>query len=160
MKLEINKNPNQSIRNQARTFNKPEATMRKLVKVDLSLKSLAVVQVQQLTPLQKSKRLEMCRDMLNKLKGEAAGKTLIFSDEKDFHLNKHLNRRNNTIAASAKTTEPSNRFQGHPKFPQKAMFWGWIGSDGKVFPGVWIKGTMDGPIHVQVHLNQQGLPHP
>ncbi len=36
-----------------------------------------------------------------------------------------------------------NRFQGRPKFPKKAMFFGFIGSDGKAFPGIWVEGTMD-----------------
>ncbi len=46
VRAEIDLNLNQSIKNLARTFNKPEATMRKLVKMDLGIKSLAVVQVQ------------------------------------------------------------------------------------------------------------------
>ncbi len=81
--------------------------------------------------------------MINKVKGKSAGKILVFSNE-DFHLSKHLNRRNNrTLAASTKAVDPVNRFQGHPKFPKKAMFFGFIRSDGKAFPGIWVKGTMD-----------------
>ncbi len=86
----------------------------------------------------------MSTTMINKLKGEVSGKILVFSDEKDFHLNKHLNRRNDrTLAASAKDVDKANRFQGRPKFPKKAMFFGFIGSDGKAFPGIWIDGTMN-----------------
>ena len=140
----IKQNPNVSIRALAREFETPEATMRRLVKEDLGLKSLAKVKVQQLTPAQREKRLEMCRLMLSKLKREAAGKILIFSDEKDFHLTKHHNRRNDrTLATNAKAVDPTHRFQGHAKFPQKAMFFGFIGSDGKAFPGIWINGTLD-----------------
>ncbi len=103
VRAEVNKNPNQSIRNLARTFNVSAMTMKMLVNNDLGLKSLAVVQVQQLTPLQRQRRLEMCTAMINELKGKSAGKILVFSDEKDFHLSKHPNRRNNrTLAACTK----------------------------------------------------------
>ena len=140
----INANPNVSIRGLAREFEVPVMTMHRLVKEDLGLKSLTVVQVQQLTPARRAKRLELCRGMLNKLRREAACKVLVLSDEKDCHLNKHLNKRNHRIiGASAKAVDPAHRFQGRPKFPQKAMFFGYMGSDGKVFPGVWVKGTVD-----------------
>ncbi len=118
--------------------------MKRLVNNDLGLKSLAMVQVQQLTPLHRQRRLEMCTAMINKLKGKLASKILVFSDKKDFHLSKHLNRRNNrTLVASTKAVDLVNRFQGRPKFPKKAMFFGFIGTDGKAFPGIWVKGTMD-----------------
>ncbi len=106
-------------------FNVPESSMRSIVRMDMGLKSLVVLQVQQLTSLHQEKFLKMAQVMLNKLKNEVAGKVLIFSDEKDFHLNKHLNRRNNcTIATNAKAADLANRFQGQPKFPQKAMYFG------------------------------------
>ncbi len=135
----VDEDPNVSIRALAREFGVAEATMRRVVKVDLGLKSLAVLQVQQLTPSQIEKRLAMSTFMLNWLKGEHGWKKLVFSDEKDFHLNKHLNRRNNrTMAPSSKDVKPSNRYQGRPKFAKKAMFFGYVGSDGTAFPGLWI----------------------
>ncbi len=144
VRTEIDANPNQSMRNLSRMFNVPESSMRSIVRMDLGLKSLVVLQVQQLMPFHQEKCLKMAWVMLNKLKKEVAGKVLIFSNENDFHLNKHLNRRNNhTIAANAKAVDPANRFQGWLKFLQKAMFFGFVGSDGKAFPGVWIKGTMN-----------------
>ena len=118
----VDEDPNVSIRALAREFGVAEATMRRVVKVDLGLKSLAVLQVQQLTPSQIEKRLVMSTFMLNWLKGEHGWKKLVFSDEKDFHLNKHLNRRNNrTMAPSSKDVKPSNRYQGRPKFAKKAL---------------------------------------
>ncbi len=155
VRAEINKDPNQLVRSLARKFNVAESTMRAIVKSDLGLKSLAVLQVQQLTPLQCEKHLKMCRMMVNKLKREVAGKILIFSDEKDFHLSKHLNHRNaRTIAPSAANANPSNRFQGCPKFPKKAMFFGFIGSDGKAFPGVWTEGTMDAAMYRSILIRK------
>ncbi len=93
--------------------------------------------------------------MLNKLKGEMAGKVVIFSDEKDFHLMKHVNRRSNrTIASSAKDMVPEDRFIGVAKFPQMAMFFGFVSSDGKAFPGVWVNGTLDGPKYKSILIHK------
>ena len=152
----IEQDPNVSIRALGREFGVAEATMRRVVKKDLGLKSLAKPKIQQLTPTQREKRLIMCRLMLNRMKGMT--KPLIFSDEKDFLLTKHHNRRNErTIASSSKDVDPSNRFVGRPKFPQKAMFFGFVGSDGKSFPGVWIKGTLNADRYKQI-LIHNGIP--
>ena len=154
VRTKIDANPNQSVRNLSRMFNVPESSMRSIVRMDLGLKSLVVLQVQQLMPFHQEKCLKMAWVMLNKLKKEVAGKVLIFSNENDFHLNKHLNRRNNhTIAANGKTVDPANRFQGQPKFPQKAMFLGFVGNDGKAFPGMWIKGTMNGHMYKSIPIH-------
>ncbi len=140
----IQDNPNTSIRALARQFNVSEYTMRTVVKKDLGLKSLAVVRAQQLTPAQRDGRRTKGRIILNKLKSDAAGKIIVYSDEKDFHVDKYVNRRNSrTIARSAKDVEPSNRFVGRSKFPAKAMLFGFVGSDGTAFPPVWVKGNMD-----------------
>ncbi len=81
--------------------------------------------------------------MLNKLQRKVAGKILVMTDEKDFHLTKHHNHRNDrTLAENAKAVDPVNRFQGCPKFPKKAMFLGYLGSNGKAFPGIWLEGRV------------------
>ena len=140
----IEENPNTSIRRLGRELEVPKSTMERVVKKDLALKSLAVVRCQQLTPAQRDGRRSMGTTILAKLKNEAAGKILVFSDEKDFHVDKHINRRNErTIATSAKAVDPSNRFVGRSKFPQKAMLFAFVGSDGTAFPPVWIDGTLD-----------------
>ncbi len=147
----VDEDPNVSIRGLAREFQVAQTTMRRVVREDLGLKYLSVLQVQQLTPLQREKRLTMSKAMLNRLKRDDINKILCFSDEKDFHLNKHLNRRNHrTMAPSAKDVDPANRYQGRPKFPKKAMFFGYVGSDGTAFPGLWIEGTLDGPKYKQM----------
>ena len=151
----VKENPNRLIRGLARELTVSPTTMRRVVREDLGLKSLAVIQVQQLTPLQIEKRLLMATHMLNRIKGADFCKNLIVSDEKDFHLNKHLNRRNHrTLAPSTKDVEPRNRYQGRPKFPKKAMFFGYVGSDGTAFPGLWIEGTLDGPKYKQMLIRQ------
>ncbi len=62
----------------------------------------------------------------------------------DFHVDKYLSRRNErTLASSAKTMDLANRFSGKAKFPKKAMLFGFVGSDGIVFPPVWVHGNLD-----------------
>ncbi len=94
VKTKIKENPSTSIRTLARDFSMLKTTMRRLVKVDLGLKSLAKTKVQQLTPVQGSKRESRGLKMLNLLCQETVGHVLVFSDEKDFHVDKFLNRRN------------------------------------------------------------------
>ncbi len=144
VKDEIDDDPEISIRELARRFDVDEKTMRKVVKKDLRLKSLAVVKAQQLTPAQREGRRVKGAVILSRLKNEVKGKILVFSDEKDFHIDKHVNRRNQrVIAESASAIARSDRFVGRSKFPAKAMLFGFVGSDGTAFPPVWIKGTMD-----------------
>ncbi len=140
----IKGNPNISIRALAREFRMAQTMRRRLVKEDLGMKSLAKPKIQQLTPVQRQKRLDMCKFMLNRPQREDTGKILVFSDKKDFHLIKHHNRRNDRIiASSAKAVDSANRFMGRPKLPQKAMLFGFVGSDRKAFPGVWVKSILD-----------------
>ncbi len=144
VKRSLDQDNNVSIRKLAREHNVPVRTMGRLVKVDLGMRSLALTPCQALTPTQKEKRVAMGTIMLNKLKGDAAGKTLIFSDEKDFHMDKHANRRNTrVIAKSNKDLTPDQKYLGHSKFPRKAMLFGFVGSDGKIFPPVWVRTPMD-----------------
>ncbi len=99
VKENIEANPEVSIRKLARDHKVPESTMRNLVKDDLGLKSLATLKTQQLTPRQRQGRTEKGRVILSLLKGSAAGKVLVFSDEKDFHIDKYHNRRNSRVIA-------------------------------------------------------------
>ena len=137
--------PNVSVRGLSREFGMARMMRRRLVKEDLGLKSLAKVKCQQLTAPQRLKRETMCKKMLNMMKREVKGKVLVFLDEKDFHLTKHHNCCNDhTLAPNTKSVSPANRFIGRAKFPKKAMFFGYVGSDGKAFLGIWLKGTLNG----------------
>ncbi len=148
VRTRVEEDPNVSIRALSRELNVPDRTMRRILK-SLGLKSLAVVRVQQLTPDQRRKRLEMSKVMLNRIK--KSHKPLVFCDEKDFHLNKHLNCRNcRTIAPDVKSVDPVNRYQGRPKFPKKAMFFGYVSSGSTTFPSIWIEGTVDAPKYKQM----------
>ena len=141
----VKADPNVSVRGLSREFGMARMTMRRLVKEDLGLKSLAKVKCQQLTAPQRLKRETMCKKMLNMMKREVKGKVLVFLDEKDFHLTKHHNCCNDhTLAPNTKSVSPANRFIGRAKFPKKAMFFRYVVSDRKAFPGIWLKGTLNG----------------
>ncbi len=151
VKTKIKENPSTSIRTLARDFSLPETTMRRLVKVDLGLKSLAKTKVQQLTPVKRSKRESRGQKMLNLLHQETVGCVLVFSDKKDFHVDQFLNRRNDRyLATSTKDTDLSIRYVGASKFPDKKMMFGYIGSDGTAFPPIWIEGNMDGLMYKNI----------
>ncbi len=127
IKADINNNPETSIRKLGRDHRVAQTTMRRVVVNELGLKSLATTPAQALTPRQMQQRLEMGRLMLNRLRGNAAGKILIFSDEKDFHQDKHVNRRNTRIlVTNSKAIDPEKRFVGHQKFPRKAGHALWL----------------------------------
>ncbi len=133
-------------------------SMRDLIKDDLGMRSLVKRRIQQLTPLQMEKREDQGIKIINFLKSKEAGKVLIFSDEKDFHVDKHHNRRNSRyIAESPEPVGPEIRYVGTSKFPAKAMRLGYIGSCGTAFLLIWIEGTMDGPMYKRI-LQHKVLP--
>jgi hypothetical protein len=102
-----------------------QRSMERLVNEDLGLEKLAKVKVQELEHNYQKNRLDMCTIMLNMLKSKVARKVLILSYMKDFPLTYHLNKSNNhNVLSSAKVIDTANRYMGHPKFPQEAMFFG------------------------------------
>ena len=144
VKAKIKENDETSVRALTREFNMPRTMMERVMKKDLGLRMLATVPCQQLTPRQSEGRESKGQTILNQLKRDAVRKVRVFSDEKDFHVDKFMNRRNHhIIAKSAKVMDPKKRFVGKSKFPKKAMMFGYVGSDGTAFPPVWAKGNAD-----------------
>lgn len=142
----IEDNPSTSVRSLSRRFNMAETTTRLAVKRDLGLKSLSKQKVQTLTPQQREKRVERGKKVETFLKRGRDGKVLVFSDEKDFTVDQHLNRRNDRyIAKSTKDAAPELRYVGASKHPAKASMLGVIMSDGNKLPPIWYEGSMDGP---------------
>ncbi len=77
--------------------------------------------------------------MITKMKWGFQGKVLVFCDEKDFHVDKHINRCNSRyVATFPATTEPSVKFIGCSKHPAKVMILGYVRSEGRAFPPVWL----------------------
>lgn len=118
--------------------------MQRVVKVDLALKSLQVTRCQLLAAQHCQKRLERCQKILNRLKGIDAGKVIVFSDEKNFTVDAHVNRMNDRyIGKDVKSTPSEITFAGRSKFPAKAMMLGIVCSDGMALPPFWVDGSMN-----------------
>ncbi|QQP50248.1 Transposable element tcb2 transposase [Caligus rogercresseyi] len=147
IKKQVKDQPNNSVRGLAKKNDITESTMRNLVRFDLGMRSRAVVPVQMLTVIQREKRLERSKKILNWLK--------IFSDEKNFVVDKYNNRRNDRyIAKSAADTDASVKYVPRSKHPAKAMMLGVVGSDGKTIPPIWIKGNLNASMYKHILAHQ------
>ncbi len=136
-------NPRTNIRHIARDLNLDKSAMSRVVRSDLGMKSRAVTKVQGLTALQRKKRHERSKFLLNRLK-KGQGKVLIFSDEKIFTVDAVSNSRaTRYIAKRPEDVAPSIRFIGKTKHLASAMMLGVVGSDGKAFPPYWTKGILE-----------------
>ncbi len=63
------------------------------------------------------------------------GQVIVFSNEKTFSVDKHINHRNDRyISTSVKDADPEVRFVPRSKHPQSTMMLGFVGSEGKTFP--------------------------
>lgn len=68
----------------------------------------------------------------------------MFSNEKDFHVDKYLNRCNDKyIANSVKDARPEDRFVSKSEHPSKAMMIGYVGNDETAFSPIWVDGALD-----------------
>eukprot|EP00095_Tigriopus_kingsejongensis_P011540 snap_masked-scaffold33_size549341-processed-gene-2.6 protein:Tk11540 transcript:snap_masked-scaffold33_size549341-processed-gene-2.6-mRNA-1 annotation:"Importin-11" len=107
-------------------------------------RELRVDKMALLTTAQRQKRLDRCKKIITFLKKKPADQVLIFSDEKIFTVDAVSNSRTTRyIAKRPEDVHPSVRYQGRSKHPAGAMMLGVVGSDGKAFPPIWVKGTMD-----------------
>ncbi len=102
---------------------------------ELAGKSLTIISQPMLTMAQKEHQLERAKALLNKLKGKKG--TIIFSDEKQFKVNKFNNRRNRRYLDFRDTPEDI-RYCPKIKNPQSVMVLGAVGSDSKVCPPIFI----------------------
>ncbi len=93
--------------------------MSRLIKEDLSMKSLAVVQRPLLTQLIQEKRLQRGKQLINKLKSYERNKVRIFSNEKLFTANPQINRRNSRYLSDLPVADvdPGLRFVQVAKQP-------------------------------------------
>ena len=89
---------------------------------DLGLKTLVKRKAPLLTTAQQQQRLVRAKLILSKLKGDRQDEVLIFSDEKDYHVDKYVIRRNSRyLAESPETAGSTVKYVGCQKFHGKAM---------------------------------------
>ena len=95
VRVSIKEEPATSIHKLAREHNMSVMSMSDLLRKDLKLKSLAKQKVQLLMLLQMQKHVSHCRKIRNFLKSRLQGRVVVYTDEKDFAVDAHLNKRNN-----------------------------------------------------------------
>ncbi len=144
VRASIKEEPATSICKLAREHNMSVMSMSDLLRKDLKLKSLVKQKVQMLMPLQMQKHVFPGWKIRNFLKSRLQGRVVVYTDEKDFAVDAHLNKRNNWyISTSVKDAAPELRFVGARKHPSKASMLGIIMSNSKALPPFWYEGSMD-----------------
>lgn len=139
VKRRIKTNPVRSMRKMARELDVSRSSMQRLIKNDLNMKSRARVKVPLLTEAQQESRFSRSKVLLNNVKHAAAGRAILFSDEKIFTVNAILNRRNDRWIGGGPSDVPDNvKYTNTTKHPASVMVFGLISSDGKKMPPVFI----------------------
>ncbi len=78
------------------------------------------------------------------LRSKLHGWVIVFSDEKTFSMDKHINHCNDRyISISVKDADPEVRFVPRSKHLQSTMMLGFVGSDGKTFPPILFDGFVN-----------------
>ena len=108
----------------ARNLKIDKKTVRTIVKDDLKLSPLKMTNKHQLTALQKQKRLERAKILLNRMKNGTDGGEIFFSDEKILSVEAQSNSQNDRILAkSADNISSSINSVYRRQKPASAMVW-------------------------------------
>ncbi len=134
----VGQSVNTSVRGLARETGMPEATMRRLVKEDLGMRSYVKQERPLLSEDTRRKRVERATALTNKLKGPDAGLIILFSDKKFFTLAQYHNRRNTKVVLRQGESPDERRVQGVVQRPAGVMLLGVVASDGRVAPPVFV----------------------
>lgn len=134
----IRRNPERSARKLAADFQVSNTTMRRVLKNDLQLKPYKKRKLHGLTTKQREKRVKRSRALL-KRHGKKSIENIIFSDEKLFVIEQHLNAQNDRIYLASFEDIPEElrtvqRFQKS----SSVMVWGAVSQKGKL-PLVFIE---------------------
>lgn len=139
VKQKITRNPRRSIRKLAKEHGMSAATMSRLVRSDLGMRSRAVVTKQLISSRQKLSRFERSKKLLNWIKSN--GQIVrVFSDEKNFSVDMTTNRRNLRYISKDRSIDVPScvKFAAKSKFPDSVMMLGVIASDGIKMDPVFI----------------------
>ena len=140
------------MRKMAAELNVSPSTVQRIVKQDLKMKSRARVKVPLLTKTQREARIKRSKKLLNHLKHDAAGCTILFSDEKIFTVDSVSNWRNDRwIGGDPADTPEEYKYVNTTKHPASVMVFGLVGSDGKKMPPVFIPSGVR--VNTEVYLN-------
>ncbi len=107
----------------------------------LDLKSLLVTKVQVLSLRQKTN--ERSQALINSTKHQHKERINIFSNEKDFHVDKCVNCYNSSyVATSPEDVDPYARYADPLKYPAKARTLGYVETDSTAFLRIWVNGNL------------------
>ena len=134
----IRRNPRRSQRKLASQMDIPRSTIQRIIKGDLGLRPYKRRKVDGLKLQQRQARLERSKALLRRY-AEKDVDRIVFSDEKLFVMEEHLNAQNDRVYAAAFEDIPeqirtAQRFQK----PGSVMVWGAMSSWGK-FPLVFVE---------------------
>ena len=114
-------------------------SVRTIVEQDLKMSPYKIRTRQLLTDLQKRKRKERAKILLNRLKGGTEKGEIVFSDEKLFSVEAKFNTQNDRILGkSPKDLSDHLRFVSRRQKPSSVMVWGAISKSWKS-PLIFVK---------------------
>ena len=123
----IRRNPKRSLRKTAKDMNISHESVRTIVEQDLKMSPYKIRTRQLLTDLQKQKRKERAKILLNRLKGGTEKGEIVFSDEKLFSVEAKFNTQNDRILGKLPKDLPDHlRFVSRRQKPSSVMVWGAI----------------------------------
>ena len=114
-------------------------SVRTIVDQDLKMSPYKIRTRQLLTDLQKRKRKERAKILLNRLKGGTEKGEIVFSDEKLFSVEAKFNTQNDRILGKSPKDLPDHlRFVSRRQKPSSVMVWGAISKSWKS-PLIFVK---------------------
>ena len=114
-------------------------SVRTIVEQDLKMFPYKLRTRQLLTDLQKQKRKERAKILLNRLKGGMEKGEIVFSDEKLFSVEAKFNTQNDRILGKSPKDLPDHlRFISHRQKPSSVMVWDAISKSWKS-PLIFVK---------------------
>ena len=135
----IRRNPKRSLRKMAKDMNISHESVRTIVEQDLKMSPYKIRTRQLLTDLQKRKRKERAKILLNRLKGGTEKGEIVFSDEKLFSVEAKFNTQNDRILGKSPKDLPDHlQFVSRRQKPLSVMVWGAISKSWKS-PLIFVK---------------------
>ncbi len=130
----IKRNPFQTIRGLFLLLNVPRTSMRRVVRA-AGFKSVTPLVQHDIMPGQEVQRLERAKKLLSWHKKNME-KVVVWSDEKLFYAETHVNKQNDRILVPLICTDNSIRIVRRAKNPSKVMVFLAVASDGAVMPPI------------------------
>ncbi len=136
----VQRDPTKSLRALARDLNFDVMTTIRLVH-RAGFKSVSKLVVHELMPGQQERRLARAQELLvwyDDDDGVNKQRVIIWTDEKNFVLQLHHNRKNDRILVPIAAHDPNVRLVKRRKNPSSVMVFAAVGSDGSVMPPIFI----------------------